>query len=138
MSAALHASGVTESVLYVEDLARAIDFYTALLGAQLVRRQMHFAALKLNDSQVLLLFVRGSSTTPTHTEGGTIPPHDGSGPHHICFGMGAAEVAAWEEKLSSLGVPIESRVHWSSGAISLYFRDPDGHAVELATPGIWN
>ncbi|PYK92782.1 MAG: glyoxalase, partial [Verrucomicrobia bacterium] len=26
---------------------------------------------------------------------------------------------------------------WESEARSLYFRDPDGHMIELATPGIW-
>jgi len=28
-------------------------------------------------------------------------------------------------------------VKWSRGGESLYFRDPDDHLVELATPGIW-
>ena len=23
------------------------------------------------------------------------------------------------------------------GGTSLYFRDPDGHSVEIATPGVW-
>ena len=26
---------------------------------------------------------------------------------------------------------------WPRGGESLYFRDPDGHLVELATPGLW-
>jgi catechol 2,3-dioxygenase-like lactoylglutathione lyase family enzyme len=28
-------------------------------------------------------------------------------------------------------------VQWEGGGTSLYFRDPDGRSVELATPGIW-
>ncbi|MDF2970539.1 MAG: glyoxalase, partial [Microvirga sp.] len=34
-------------------------------------------------------------------------------------------------------IPIESRVTWPRGGTSLYFRDPDGHVLELATPGLW-
>ena len=28
-------------------------------------------------------------------------------------------------------------MNWERGGQSIYFRDPDGHLVELATPGIW-
>jgi catechol 2,3-dioxygenase-like lactoylglutathione lyase family enzyme len=28
-------------------------------------------------------------------------------------------------------------VSWRRGGTSLYFRDPDGHSVEVATPGLW-
>jgi hypothetical protein len=36
-----------------------------------------------------------------------------------------------------LGVAVESRVKWQRGGMSLYFRDPDAHSVELATTGTW-
>ncbi|MDQ3753396.1 MAG: glyoxalase, partial [Acidobacteriota bacterium] len=26
---------------------------------------------------------------------------------------------------------------WNRGGTSLYFRDPDNHLLELATPGLW-
>jgi catechol 2,3-dioxygenase-like lactoylglutathione lyase family enzyme len=29
-------------------------------------------------------------------------------------------------------------MEWPRGGTSLYFRDPDGHLVELATPGLWS
>jgi catechol 2,3-dioxygenase-like lactoylglutathione lyase family enzyme len=32
---------------------------------------------------------------------------------------------------------VESRVTWLRGGTSLYFRDPDGHSLEVATPGLW-
>jgi catechol 2,3-dioxygenase-like lactoylglutathione lyase family enzyme len=34
-------------------------------------------------------------------------------------------------------VAIEGRVDWPRGAKSIYFRDPDGHLLELGTPGLW-
>jgi catechol 2,3-dioxygenase-like lactoylglutathione lyase family enzyme len=36
------------------------------------------------------------------------------------------------------GVSIEGEMEWPRGGTSLYFRDPDGHLVELATPGLWS
>ena len=69
--------------------------------------------------------------------GGVIPPHDGSGHLHFALAIPADEFAAWEERLRDSGVAIESRVKWPPGGESLYFRDPDNHLVELATPGTW-
>jgi hypothetical protein len=28
-------------------------------------------------------------------------------------------------------------VVWPEGSTSIYFRDPDGHLLELVTPGLW-
>ena len=71
------------------------------------------------------------------TPGGTIPPHDGQGPLHIGFAISADELAAWEDRLLERGIAVESRITWSRGGTSLYFRDPDGHLLELLTPGLW-
>ena len=43
----------------------------------------------------------------------------------------------WEAQLADAGVAIEGRTKWPRGGESIYFRDPDGHLVELATPGLW-
>jgi catechol 2,3-dioxygenase-like lactoylglutathione lyase family enzyme len=69
--------------------------------------------------------------------GGTIPPHDGSGPVHIAFSVAGEELAAWEAQLAAAAVAIEGRTKWPRGGESIYFRDPDRHLVELATPGLW-
>jgi catechol 2,3-dioxygenase-like lactoylglutathione lyase family enzyme len=67
-----------------------------------------------------------------------IPPHDGQGPLHMALAIPEQSLAAWETALATAGVAIESTVHWPRGSVSLYFRDPDGHLIELATPGLWD
>ena len=93
--------------------------------------------LDAGQSTVLLLFKRGATAEGLRFPGGWIPPHDASGPAHFAFAIDAADLDAWERRLASQGVAIESRVTWSGGGRSLYFRDPDGHSVEMATPGVW-
>ena len=69
--------------------------------------------------------------------GGVIPAHDGSGTQHLCLAIPVASCADWERHLLEHDVVIESRVIQSHGGTSLYFRDPDGHSLEVATPGLW-
>jgi catechol 2,3-dioxygenase-like lactoylglutathione lyase family enzyme len=133
----LALTGITETCLYTDDVERAVSFYRAVFESEVIRQDERLGALRITDSQVLLLFRRGASLQPHFLEGGVVPAHDGSGPLHVCFGIRAADIAAWEQRLSRLHVSIESRVRWPGGAVSLYFRDRDGHAVELATPGVW-
>lgn len=129
---------IAETILYVDDLETSIQFYRMLFECRVLRRDERFCALRIAAEQVLLLFHRGGSVEPTLISGGLIPAHDGSGPLHVCFGMQESEVGAWEDRLRALHIVLESRVLWPGGAISLYFRDPDNHAVELATPGLWS
>lgn len=130
-------SGIVETALYVSDLPRAVRFYAELFGLRTLRGDARFHAFSVAERQVLLLFLRGSSTSPTPTTGGSIPGHDGSGPLHLGFSIDRSELPDWERRLAQHGVPLESRVEWPAGGISLYLRDPDGHLVELLTPGVW-
>ncbi|HZP84932.1 MAG TPA: VOC family protein [Chthonomonadaceae bacterium] len=130
-------SGVLETALYVEDLERARRFYQDLFGFETLVADARICALNVVDKQVLLLFRKGASSGANVMPGGTIPPHDGDGRLHFAFAIPAEELAAWEERLAAHGVPIESKIRMQYGGISLYFRDPDGHLVELATPGVW-
>jgi len=134
----LHPTHIAETILYSDDLDLAEEFYLRVLNLKRVRREDRFRAFKITEQEVLLIFKRGASVHASEVAGGIVPPHDGSGPLHLCFGMEAESVSAWEAHLNERGVKIESRVNWPSGSVSLYFRDPDCHAVELATPGLWD
>jgi catechol 2,3-dioxygenase-like lactoylglutathione lyase family enzyme len=130
-------NAILEAALYVDDLARARGFYQDDLGLRLLFSNQRMCAFDVGGKTVLLLFLRGGSNEPMPTPGGTIPPHDGQGPLHIGFAVSASELVEWEGRLQERGIPIEGRTTWSRGGTSLYFRDPDGHLLELATPGLW-
>jgi catechol 2,3-dioxygenase-like lactoylglutathione lyase family enzyme len=55
----------------------------------------------------------------------------------MAFSIAAEDLAGWEARLEALGIPVEGRTKWPRGGVSLYFRDPEGHLLELATPGLW-
>ncbi len=129
--------GVFETALYVADLRRSVDFYQQVFGFQMLERNERFCALEVPGRQVLLLFQHGGSTEPVPLPFGVIPPHDGAGQLHLAFSVSGADLSAWEAHLQQRGVSVESRVEWPRGGTSLYFRDPDRHLVELATPGLW-
>jgi catechol 2,3-dioxygenase-like lactoylglutathione lyase family enzyme len=126
-----------ETGLYVGDVARARAFYHATLGFELFFEDGRMAAMGVPGGGVLLLFLRGASRDPMQMPGGLLPGHDGSGQLHLAFGIPLAELPAWEARLADCGVAVESRITWPRGGTSLYFRDPDEHLVELATPGLW-
>jgi catechol 2,3-dioxygenase-like lactoylglutathione lyase family enzyme len=138
-------SRLLETALYVDDVERSCDFYQRVLGlgpvlqttAEKDLKDRAFAPLDMPGGQVLLLFKKGTAAKTATLPGGTIPPHDGSGRLHLAFAISAADLADWRERLAAHGVAIEGEMTWPRGGLSLYFRDPDGHLVELATPGLW-
>ena len=128
---------VLETSLYVADLARSREFYERLFGLPCFMGDQRMCALGVPGAQVLLLFRHGGSAVPGTTPGGTIPPHDGHGHLHLCFAIAADALEPWAQRLADRGIAVESRVTWPRGGVSLYFRDPDGHSLEVATPGLW-
>jgi catechol 2,3-dioxygenase-like lactoylglutathione lyase family enzyme len=130
--------GIVETILYVDDLPRAAAFYRDELGLEPMNGDpARFQSFKLGGRQVLLLFRRGGTLEPTTVPGGVIPPHNGSGPHHLGLAVTHDAYAGWRRRLGERGIAIESEAQWPRGGRSLYFRDPDGHLLELITPGIW-
>lgn len=128
---------IVESALYVEDLERARGFYEGVLGLSSLYETETMLAYDVGGASVLLLFRRGASLAAQTSPEGTIPPHGGSGRIHLAFAVAASELPAWEEALGRHDVAVEGRTTEEGGARSVYFRDPDGHLLELLTPGMW-
>ena len=63
--------------------------------------------------------------------------HDGNGELHIAFATRSEELSRWEAWLAENGLAVEERKEWERGGVSLYFRGPYGHSLEVATPGLW-
>lgn len=129
--------GILETAIYVEDLDRAAAFYHQVFGLAPVLRDSRLVTLDVGGGRVLLLFRRGASLRQAELPGGSIPPHDGSGPMHFAFAAPHADISAWEGHLTRLGVPVEATLDWPNGSRSLYVRDPDGHLVEIASRHLW-
>ena len=87
--------------------------------------------MQAGQHQVLLLFKKGGSQTIQS-------PHDGDGELHLAFAIAAATLQEWEAWLLQNGISIEEKHTWDLGGQSIYFRDPDRHLLELATPGVWS
>lgn len=129
--------GVLETALYVDDLARARRFYEGVMGLEAMVADARMAAYPVGPGSVLLLFRRGAARTAAPLPGGLIPGHDGAGPLHFALAVEASDLDAWIGRLEAHGIALEGRVRWPRGGRSIYFRDPDGHLAELATPGLW-
>ena len=128
-------NGVLETSLYVESAARSANFYRRVFGFEVIAPaageslddNTRLCAMRAGDRSVLLLFKRGG-TPDTNAEGAI----------HIAFGISRSDLAVWEDWLGQLGIAIESRKRWQYGGEALYFRDPDGHLLEVVTPGVWD
>jgi catechol 2,3-dioxygenase-like lactoylglutathione lyase family enzyme len=131
-----------ETALYLDDVGQEARFYQGLFGFRLLSGstgpEAMFAALEVPRQGVLLFFKKGANAQPVDTGGGLIPPHGGEGSLHLAFAIPTDSYASWKTKLVARNIKIESEVRWHRGGRSLYFRDPEGNLVELATPGLWS
>ncbi|MBV8963643.1 MAG: VOC family protein [Hyphomicrobiales bacterium] len=128
---------IVESSLYAKDIKATANFYATVLGLPAMLESPRLVAFDAGQASVLLVFQEGATGEDVKTEEGMIPGHDGQGRLHLALGIPADGLAEWRQRLASHGVPIISETRWKGGGTSLYFHDPDGHVVELATPGLW-
>lgn len=133
-SIAPRVNGILETSLYVESAARSAEFYGRIFGFQLIDPEpstlsddTRLCAMRAGDRSVLLLFKKGGTDDT-----------DASGAIHIAFGIARSDLSVWENWLTQQGIAIESRRRWKYGGEALYFRDPDGHLLEVVTPGVWS
>jgi catechol 2,3-dioxygenase-like lactoylglutathione lyase family enzyme len=128
----MKVQGVLETAIYVDDLEAAKTFYRDVLGLEFFAEELpRHVFLRCNDAMLLLF-------NPEETHKTTdLTPHGARGQQHVCFRVPHADVDRWMQHLRDHGVDIELEHHWPRGGRSLYFRDPAGNSVELASPIIW-
>jgi len=118
------------------DAARSVRFYRDLLGLDLVKRTVNFDDpsshhLYFGDEEgrpgTILTFFEWPDAPRGHWGIGGI--------HHLALGVEDAEVQLkWKRRLTDHGVPVSGP--YDRGYFrSIYFRDPDGQVLELATKG---
>lgn len=129
----MHPEAILETSLYVSDLDRARSFYQRVLGLEVHSTASDRHVFFRCGQAMLLLF----NPEQTSIEGGSVPSHGARGPGHVAFRVSPDDLDAWRERLQRESCPVEMAVEWPSGGRSIYFRDPDGNSLELATPATW-
>ncbi|MCW3024392.1 MAG: glyoxalase [Conexibacter sp.] len=118
----------------VADLDRTTAFYRDVLGLALVEQgdnsddpgSRHFWFGDAAGTPGSLVSFMEYPTMDEAVEGR-------GGVHHFAFRVGSAdEQAAWRDYLRARDVPC-SEVFERGRFASIYFRDPDGHLLEIAT-----
>ncbi len=114
--------GVYEVAIRVKDLARAEPFYREVLGLE----------VGLRDEERSWLFLRAGG------QAGMIVLQEDKGEwpaQHFAFTVDEAEIEHAAATLKERGIDVQGPVfHDWMPAKSVYFADPDGHALELCAP----
>jgi catechol 2,3-dioxygenase-like lactoylglutathione lyase family enzyme len=129
-------AGVLDTTLFVDDLERARKFYERVLALKPTFADGAKCIYPIIADTFMLHKRRAVIESVEPVNDKFLPP-DSHGPARVAFAIDARELNCWETLLTGHGIAIEGRVRWPRGGDSLYFRDPDGDLLELATPGEW-
>jgi catechol 2,3-dioxygenase-like lactoylglutathione lyase family enzyme len=123
---------IKETSIYVTNLHSSENFYSGLLGLEIIahveNRHIFFRA----GTSVLLCFISESTKNET-----TLPYHYASGKIHFAFEVAKEDYEKSKTEITSKGINIEHEHEWKEGVRSFYFRDPDGHLLEIVPSGMW-
>ena len=121
----LRTEGLDHVALTVSDLERSVRFYREVIGLESRYDELHVPMFMLAGGNGLALFPADF-----------LPGDGGSGEPeirvaHVAFRVSREEFDRARAELPSAG--IEPRFEDHGNVHSLYFTDPDGHKLELAT-----
>ena len=134
----MKVNAILETCLYVTDLPAIETFYKDVLGLEPFSKAADRYLFYYCGPAVLLIFNPEKSTTQNFkVNGAVVPQHGAKGDGHICFKIKKEEIPDWRIWLMEKGIEIESEVTWDNGTQSIYFRDPAGNCLEVASAGLW-
>ncbi|MGH8004812.1 MAG: VOC family protein [Limisphaerales bacterium] len=123
---------ILETALYVKNLPAVEKFYSKILGLPLLTKQKGRHLFYWVGKDVLLLFYAPKTLKDKST------PHGAKGPGHLAFEVSQKDYGLWKKCLAEKKVKILEEVIWKKPNFrSIYFHDPSGNVLEIATPGIW-
>jgi catechol 2,3-dioxygenase-like lactoylglutathione lyase family enzyme len=124
--------GIKETCIYVKDLDKTQEFYHEKLGLKVKGRiEGHHVFFEAGRS-LLLCFIADKAR---NTHG--LPSHGAEGCIHFAFEIDPADYIETKLGVLQKGISIEHEQEWAHNLRSFYFRDPDGHLVEIIQSGIW-
>jgi catechol-2,3-dioxygenase len=121
MKSALKVTGIDHVVLHVKDLSRSRKFYVEFLGLDVEHESSWQIFLKCGSQGVALFKA---------DEGEKI--HGGSEMNHMALRLKSGEYEKVKALLEEEGIKVNGR---RGDPRCLYFSDPDGHRLQLLTPG---
>jgi catechol 2,3-dioxygenase-like lactoylglutathione lyase family enzyme len=131
----IRTKGFLHITIGVTDLARATEFYTTVLGCELVRQNKIMSFMKTGDD-FFVLTKTGSHVMPN--PGGPLDLHNTLFHHAMLVEPGAFDAAVRE--LDARGIEhydCTADGHTTfPGRRHLYIKDPDGNSIEIATEPI--
>ena len=126
----IELKGLDHFALNVKDMKRAEEFYTNILGFTVIRRSETQAGLKHFEidavNVVIALFESPDldlkKAHDTMTEEGYL---------HFAFGASYKQFDSILENLKQKGVIMDGEPRDWGKSVSVYFRDPDDHQLEI-------
>lgn len=117
-------------LLVVKDVQKSKEFYTTVLEAEVYREYGGTSVvLKLLNNWILLV-TGGAPTEDKPDVTFTPPPDKNKVDHQLIFRVPDCKAAY--ELLKSRGAEFLTRPVDRGGEIRCFFRDPDGHLIELS------
>ena len=127
---------ILETVLYTNDIDRAVWFYHEVLGLDMPAGKSELMTLfRIDEHQVLLIFDPKKTSQPDRL----VPSHGAIGQGHLALRIKEEDYQSWLDRLGEHGIDIEQEHVWdrSYHAQSIYIRDPSENSIELITADIW-
>lgn len=120
-------------ILVVDDVARARDFYTGVLGAE-VYREYGGTSCVLSFLGAWLLLVTGGGPTEDKPDVTFAPPGDSDRVGHAMT-IRVPDCREAYRELSDRGAGFLTPPVDHGFEVRCFFRDPDGHLLELSEAG---